>query len=85
VPTENLVFHVNTSISPHGWEIDFDYPRSRGDYSRLSEFLQRLQIPFADRGRYGFAHPAHFDYDANLDRLRWELQSLIDKIATAQN
>jgi hypothetical protein len=22
VPTENLVFHVNTSISPHGWEID---------------------------------------------------------------
>lgn len=83
IAAEDLLFHINTSISPHGWEIDFDIPRQR-DYSRLSEFLQRLEIPFADRERYGFVHPAHFAYDENLDNIRPILQNLIDKIATAQ-
>jgi len=85
IAAEDLVFHMNTSISPHGWEIDFDYPNSKGDYSRLREFLQRLDIPFTDRERYGFVHPAHFAYDENLDRIRPILQGLVDKIATARN
>jgi hypothetical protein len=83
VTAEDLLFHINTSISPHGWEIDFDIPR-QSDYSRLSGFLQRLEIPFADRERYGFVHPARFAYDENLESIRLILQDLIDKIATAQ-
>lgn len=83
VVAENLLFHINTSISPHGWEIDFDIPR-KSDYSKLSEFLQRLEIPFADRERYGFIHPAHFDYDEDLDQIRPVLQDLIEKFAKSQ-
>lgn len=83
IAAEDLLFHVNTSVSPQGWEIDFDIPR-KSDYSKLSEFLQRLKIPFSDRERYGFIHPSHFDYDEDLNQISPLLQEILDKLAKYQ-
>lgn len=80
VAAEDLLFRINTSISQHGWEIDFDIPR-KSYYPRLRAYLERRGITFADRERYGFIYPNRFAYDEGLARVSPVVQSLVDKLA----
>ncbi len=72
---------IRTSISPHGWRIEFSVQRKR-DISKLRTLLRQLDIPFEEKEQ--FVHPARFAYDENLDQIAPVLQELIDKIATSQ-
>jgi hypothetical protein len=79
VDAEDLLFHINTNITQHGWDIDFDIPRRT--YPRLSRYLERRGIVFADRERYGFVHPERFPYDEDLGRIGEVVQGLVDSLA----
>ena len=79
--SEDLPVAIDTSISPHGWEIQI-FVRRGGDRSKLRDLLQRLEVPFEEKKR--FIHTDHFAYDANLDQIAPVLQDLVDKLATSQ-
>lgn len=86
VPAEGLSVDINTIISPHGWEIEFDTKR-KSDYSRLRRLLHRLEISFEEKpGGKGLHFPApHSAYDEDLESIRSVLQDLLNKIATTHD
>lgn len=78
---EDLLVGIDTHLSPHGWDIQI-FARDKGDPLKLKELLQRLDIPFEEKGR--FIHTTRFDYDESLDRISPVLQDIIDKLATSR-
>lgn len=78
---EDLLIGIDTRVSPHGWETQI-FARDKSDPLKLKNLLESLEIPFEEKER--FVHPAHFDYDENLDQISPILQDMVDKLATSQ-
>jgi hypothetical protein len=77
---EDFRVAIYTYVGPEGWHIDtWAY---QGDRSKLRELLQDQEITFEEKRDQHFHHPARFDYDDSLDRIKPVLQDLIDRLAT---
>jgi hypothetical protein len=85
--SDDLTVTMDTFIDPSGWYIDFW--TSTDDASRLSDFLEHLEIPFEpgpEPGDFDYRDPSGletFPFNENLDRIRKVVQDLVDKLATS--
>jgi hypothetical protein len=75
-------FSMSTAVGPRGWGIEFFVGR-KSEHPKLRGLLQNREIPFEERGER-FIHPAHFDYDEDLNEIKPVLQDLINKLAKSR-
>jgi hypothetical protein len=81
---EGQRFEVAAIVSPEGWKIRLQFlPR---DASKLRAFLERVSIPFEEKGQVEgqFIHTEHFEYNEDLGRIKPVLQDIVGKIAKSQ-
>lgn len=69
---------IRTIVSPSGWEIEFLSTKLPGR-SELERMLKELEIPI--KNNWPITYPTCFPYDADLNLIVPELQTLVDKIA----